>query len=204
MALIQQHVPFYREVFGIPDILADPFLVVGFQTTGGDLPQDFDYPDVNALLTARGVSDITTVDLFDKRADRQYDLNEPVPESEHNRYQTVFDIGTIEHVFDTRRCIENCMRMVRPNGFYFVVTPVHGYLGHGFHTFSPLVFLATFRLNGFKVRYLRFSSANGVLVERAKDTPDTLIWIVGRKTAPIAAFEVPQQVKWARRYREFE
>ncbi len=57
--------------------------------------------------------------------------------TQHERYQTVYDVGTIEHVFDTRQCFENCARMVAVGGHYFIHTPVRGYFGHGLHTFAP-------------------------------------------------------------------
>ena len=51
----------------------------------------------------RGVNEVRVFDLFDPRADCHYDMNLPVPPDEHERYGTFVDIGSIEHVFDTRQ-----------------------------------------------------------------------------------------------------
>src|SRR5207244_5971508 len=137
--------------------LAEPFLMVGFQIiVQRDLPDDFGYEDMKELLHAKGIGDVTTLDYFDPRAELRYDLNVPVPTAEHERYLTVCDIGTLEHVFDTRQCMENCMRMVKPGGHYFLTTPVKGYYGHGLHTFNPELVVQAFRLNGFDIAYLKY------------------------------------------------
>ncbi len=48
------------------------------------------------------IKDISVIDLFDPRADKRYDMNQPVPQSEHERYGLFVEIGSFEHVFDTR------------------------------------------------------------------------------------------------------
>lgn len=201
MAILRWHVRFYREIFAIPDLLADPFMMLGFQTIDDEgMPEDFAYPDLTQLLLARGLKEITTLDLFDDRADWKYDLNRPVPSSEHERYRTVFDIGTLEHVFDTRQCLENSMRMVTSGGRYVLHTPVKGYFEHGFHTFHPDLITEAFTINRFEIEYLKYSSGWGAPLERPGDADDALIWIVGRKTAPLGDFRTPQQVAWAEVY----
>ena len=197
MAIVDRHTAFYREIFALPGFLAEPFLMLGYQViVGENLPDDFDYADMKQLLRAKGVTDVTAIDLFDERADRQYDLNSPVPAAEQERYKTVCDIGTLEHVFDTRQCMENCMRMVAPGGRYFLHTPVRGYQRHGLHTFNPELIVQAFRVNGFEVEYLRYSSRLGEPVDAADGAQNVLIWIVGRKTAPLDAFRIPQQGRY--------
>jgi hypothetical protein len=193
-------------------------LTIGLQTIiGEDLPDDFRHADATELLRARGIADVTSIDLFDETADLQYDLNVPVPSREEERYRTVCDIGSLEHVFDTKQCMENCMRMVGPGGHYLLQTPVKGYYGHGFHTFNPELIISAFRLNGFDIEYLKYSTGNGMPIEELehvpaglpgeqvqvlprRSPPKCLIWIVGKKTAPMEDFQIPQQGMWARRY----
>src|SRR5437879_570133 len=100
MGILKMHVDMHREVFALPGLVAEPLLQIGYQViVGKDLPDDFDYPDVKRMLEARGLRDITSVDYFDPKAELRYDMNLAVPEHEYERYQTVIDIGTIEHVF---------------------------------------------------------------------------------------------------------
>jgi hypothetical protein len=201
MAILAGHIDFYRRIFALPGFLAEPVLTLGFQDIlGTGLPPDFDHRDLKALLAARGVADVTTLDLFDGRADRGYDLNVPVPESEHERYGTVLDIGTIEHVFDTRQCLESCLRMVRIGGHYLLHTPVRGYFRHGLYTFHPEVLAEAVEQNGFEIVLHEYSSAEGEPLERPRDAEDVLIWLVARKAASLERLEIPQQGKWAGKY----
>jgi len=137
MAILKEHIPFYREIFKIPGIISEPILTFGFQDIiGENIPTEFRFKDLKRLITSKGIKNILTLDLFDVRADLRYDLNLPVPEFEHNKYNLVFDIGTLEHIFDTRQTIENCLRMIKKGGFYFVQTTVRGYFRHGLHVLS--------------------------------------------------------------------
>jgi hypothetical protein len=192
MAILRGHVDFYRDIFALPGFLAGPLLTVGFQDIiGKDFPEDFRFRDVGALLRARGVRDVTTLDLFDARADLRLDLNDPVPAAYHEKYATLMDIGSLEHCFDAAQCMENCIRMVKPGGFYFLETPVNGCFRHGFHTFNPDMITG-----GFAVRYLKYISFFGVPLARADQAQDALIVIVGQKAGPMGKFTMPQQSEW--------
>jgi hypothetical protein len=194
VALIKAHIHLHRDVLDLPGLMTEPFLMIGFQViAGADLPEDFNYPNVKQLLEARGLTNVTAIDYFDPAADLRYDMNLPIPEHEHERYQTVYDIGTIEHVFDTRQCLENCMRMVTVDGYYFVTTPVKGYFEHGLHTFAPEVLIRALEMNNFEIVYEQFTSRRGERIKHANEAADSLIWVVGRKTASTGQFKIPQQ-----------
>lgn len=91
-----------------------------------------------------------------------HDLNQPVPEDWHGRYDVVFDGGTIEHVFHFPNAIANAMRMVRPGGFFVSCTPSNNYNGHGFYQFSPELFFRIFEEgNGFRIRLLALAESTG-------------------------------------------
>ncbi len=159
------------------------------------IPDGFDFPDVGALLRARGVQTVDVLDWFDSRAALRLDMNQPVAAELHNRYRLFIDIGCLEHVFDTRQCIENCLRMVAPGGHYLLSTPVSGWVGHGFHTFDPKGLELALTLNGFEIVYKRYTTrGDGRIVARPKG--DTLIWLVGRKLRPMNEFKIPQQDYW--------
>jgi hypothetical protein len=203
VGIVREHIELHREVLAIPGFVADPFLMIGFQVIRGDgLPRDFAYPSLKELLQARGLEQVTALDHFDPAADLRYDLNLPVPEHEHERYRTVYDVGTIEHVFDTRQCFESCARMVAVGGHYFIHTPVKGYFGHGLHTFSPRILVEALKANGFEIVYRQFCSKRGERLHAAGEADDTLLWVVGRKTTSIRELRVPQQERWEERYGE--
>ncbi len=165
------------------------------------LPEDYVRSDhLTELLQSRGLKDVRTLDLYDPRSDLRYDMNCPVPPSEHGRFHTFIDIGSLEHVFDTRRCLENSLRMIRYGGFYFLHTCVNGYFGHSFHVFNPQAILAALRLNGFEIVYLRYSTDRGVPLAAPVVHGDVLMWVVARKTAEMQEFLIPQERLWQEWY----
>lgn len=90
----------------------------------------------------------TVVDAIDQSnwegANILHDLNEPVPADLHDRYDTVLDFGTTEHVFDVRRALLNCTAMAKPGGQILHVVPANDFCGHGFWQFSPEVFFSLY------------------------------------------------------------
>jgi hypothetical protein len=183
MAICRPHVAFYEEIFALPGFLQDPFLIIGRQSVEEwpGRPDAYDFPSVRDLIAARGVRDVVDVDLFDPAAASRHDLNEPFPESWDGRFGTVFDSGTIEHLFDTATALRNYLFAVRPAGFCYIHVPVKGYYLHGLHTFSPEVLPSLFELNGFDVKYLKHSTPEGIVVGLDDDAPDMLQWIVARR-----------------------
>jgi hypothetical protein len=223
--IIAQVVPLYKEILALPDFVGGPVLSWGVTEINipdffrkpfaqlstrektiklyhwirhnlpWKLPDGFDYPDLGALLRARGVQTVDVLDWFDSRATLRLDMNLPVAAELHNHYRLFIDMGCLEHVFDTRQCIENCLRMVAPGGHYLLCTPVSGWFGHGFHTFDPKGLALALTLNGFDIVYQRYTTrGEGRIVQ--KPTGDTLIWLVGRKLRPINEFKIPQQDYW--------
>lgn len=90
------------------------------------------------LLRALGASDVQAVDASAfEGADLVLDLNQPLPADMHERFDTVIDGGTIEHVFSFPTALANAMQLVRQGGTYIAMTPAGGELGHGFYQFSP-------------------------------------------------------------------
>ena len=194
MAILKEHIPICREIFKIEGFFSEPFLMFGYQDISGfDLPQDFNYKDVKQLLTARGIKDVKSIDLFDGRAELKYDMNLPVPGSEYERYSVFLDLGSLEHVFDTKQCIENCMKMVNVNGLYILSTVVNGYYNHGLHVFNPNTLIDAFSLNGYEIVYKKYSTSFGDAVIDPSLGGDILIWIVAKKTKHIDKFAIPQQ-----------
>jgi len=224
MPIIAQHVPIYQEILGLPGIVADPVLSWGvtrikipdvfrkpwpklsareklirlhhsiLHNLPWNISDRFSYPDLGALLQARGVQTVDILDWYDTRANLRLDMNLPVSAELHDRYRMFIDIGCLEHVFDTRQCIENCMRMVAPGGHYILCTPVSGYVSHGFHTFDPKGLGLALTLNGFEIVYQRYTTPMGKFLKRPRG--DTLIWLVGRKLTAMSEFKVPQQDYW--------
>lgn len=205
MAILRQHLKYYREIFAIPEVLSEPFLTIGFQDFLGDnFPSDFRFRTLEEFMKQRGFDKIEALDLFDERAHIRHDLNTPVPLNLQEKYKTVFDIGSIEHVFDARQCLENCLRMVSVGGCYGLVTTVHGYYGHGLNVFHHSYFTNALKQNNFDVLYLKFTSFAGEEIQHPQDALNSLIWLVARKKMAMKKFEMPQQDRWEPYYQNRE
>jgi hypothetical protein len=229
MAILAQQVRWYAEIFARPGMLQEPVVMLGFQEIGipslcfsragarplqqiharvarrmRSLPeitnQEFEAPNLVDLLARRGLRDIRVIDPHDPRSDVKYDMNQPVPRTAWESCQTFIDIGCLEHVFDTRTCLENVLRMVRVGGFYMLHTCVNGYLGHGLHTFNHEGLIDALELNGFRIDYLRFMTSEGDLVTTPGEAQDTLILMLAQKERALEEFHCPQQRGWKEAY----
>lgn len=168
--------------------------------TTGDahrLPVDYtECGDLTELLLGRGADEAVCLDLFDTKAKLRHDMNKPIPEAEHGRYRTLIDIGSLEHIFDTRQCVENCIRLLAVGGWYLLHVPVNGYFGHGIHVFNPLALLSALRLNGCEVRYTAYTTIGGRRIRRPGGNRDQLMWLAAEKVAELDTFTPPQQDGW--------
>jgi hypothetical protein len=230
MAILAEHVPWYEQIFALRGFFSQPILLFGFQEIGVDpacfeseaargfsgwtrtavervggrahkVPEAYRVADLVQLLRNRGLASVEVLDYWDERADLKDDMNRPIAPERHERYGTVIDIGSLEHVFDFRQCLENCLRMVRVGGVYFLHTCVRGYFEHGFHTFNPDALVKAVTQNGFEVIYHRYSDAAGHELARPIEADDVLIWLVARKLATLDEFVCPQQAGWQQMYR---
>ncbi|HEX5398729.1 MAG TPA: hypothetical protein VFY06_06745, partial [Verrucomicrobiae bacterium] len=81
-----------------------------------------------------------------------HDLNNPIGSELKQRFDLVYDGGTLEHVFNFPMALQNCMEMVRENGRLISHTCANNWCGHGFYQFSPELFYSVFNDdNGFEV-----------------------------------------------------
>jgi SAM-dependent methyltransferase len=103
-----------------------------------------------AFFRLLGVRDFAAMDVSDyEKPDFIADLNQPVPSELEDRFGTVLDVGTLEHVFDPLRALSNVGRMLKTGGRVVHVLPVNNYVNHGFYQFSPTVFFDYYKANGF-------------------------------------------------------
>ena len=77
-----------------------------------------------------------------------HDLNMPIAREYTNNYDLVFEVGTIEHVFDMKSVFSNIVSMLKVGGTVFHCSPLSP-INHGFYNFSPTIFHDVYRCNGF-------------------------------------------------------
>ena len=100
-----------------------------------------------------GATKVHSMDVSDfEGASVVHDLNQPITVALKERFDVVYDGGTLEHVFNFPTALKNCMEMVRVGGRFFTHTVANNWCGHGFYQFSPeLFYRALSRENGFEV-----------------------------------------------------
>lgn len=101
-----------------------------------------------------GASSVASVDVSSyEGATYVHDMNLPLPKEHHGQYDTVFEAGSLEHIFNFPVAIRNLMEALKPGGRLFIQTPANNYFGHGFYQFSAELFYRIFSdANGFAVR----------------------------------------------------
>ncbi len=108
-----------------------------------------------SVFKSLGAKNVYALDASDfEGAEFVHDLNQPLPEKLQQRFDIVYDGGTLEHVFNYPQALKNCMEMVKPGGRFITHAPGNNWWGHGFYQVSPELF------------YRAFSSDNGFEMER--------------------------------------
>ena len=80
-----------------------------------------------------------------------HDMNKSITKPHHNKYDLVIDGGSLEHIFDVKTSISNCMNMVKEGGYFISFFPTNNFTNHGFYQFSPELFFRCFsEENGFE------------------------------------------------------
>jgi hypothetical protein len=195
--ILQSHVLFYEEILSIPHFLESPALLFGVQDIEENVKIKGSHADDLIKLLEKWGIEAYSLDLFDSRASFRHDMNLPLDDNMHGRFRTLIDIGSLEHVFDTKQCIENALRLVKLGGHYLVHTPVNGYYAHGFHVFNPGALVGALEMNGFRILYQKYSREDGVPVQDPAEGGDILMWLVGVKESEVADFKCPQQDGWS-------
>ncbi len=108
----------------------------GIETPLEELLQDDNYSET--LFEKLGFGNIETMDFASYEGPSiEHDLNEPVPSKLHNKFDFIFDGGTIEHVFNVPQALENINLMLRKGGKFVSANGMNGWVGHGMYQFNP-------------------------------------------------------------------
>jgi SAM-dependent methyltransferase len=119
-------------------------------------------PYADELFRGLGATEIDIMDASNyEGANVLHNLSEPVNVELHEKFDFIFDGGTLEHVFNFPVALKNCMEMVRVGGHFITITPASGLCGHGFYQFSPELFYSALSpQNGYEVERLLFVYRN--------------------------------------------
>ena len=110
-------------------------------------------PDEHLLFRALGFDVSESLDaLPDEQPTHLCDLNRPtLPDEIYNRFDLVYNNGTLEHVFHVPNMLANMTKMLKVGGVAAHVLPVNNHVGHGFYQFSPNMAFDYYHKNGFDI-----------------------------------------------------
>lgn len=145
ITLGRQH--FFSDVKTFHSLATD--MAAGHTVRNAEFPDQFAEP----LFKMLGADSVDSMDVSSyEGATVLHDMNNPIPDNLKERYDLVFDGGTLEHVFNFPQAIKNAMQMVKKGGYFMGINPCNNQLGHGFYQFSPeLYFRIMSEENGFTV-----------------------------------------------------
>lgn len=90
-------------------------------------------------------------------ADVLFDLNEELPDELAERFDVVFDGGTLHHVFDLPQALSNVHRALKVGGRAVIgMAASSNHLDHGFYMFSPTLFHDYFTANRYRLECEKF------------------------------------------------
>lgn len=170
------------------------------------------------LFLSLGATKIHSLDFSEfEGASFTHDLNQPIGDNLRERFDLVYDGGTLEHIFNFPVALKNCMEMVRPGGWLFLHQCANNWCGHGFYQFSPeLFFRALSPENGFELErmilhqvgpYGRWHEVNDP--EKIRSRVEAITWyplqmlVRARRTRVVPIFAtIPQQSDYTPRWDE--
>ena len=93
------------------------------------------------------------VDTFDVNGDPTYkvDLNEPLAEFLHHKYDWVIDSGTLYCCFDIATALQNILNILKDTGNVVHTSNLSGFYGRGFYSLSPAFFRDFYTCNNFTI-----------------------------------------------------
>jgi hypothetical protein len=113
-----------------------------------------DHGFAESFLRYCGATQITCIDASSYEGSSLIlNLNDPAPSDLHGRFDSVLDVGTLEHIFNIPMALANSMNILKVGGNLMIFTPCNNCMGHGFYQFSPELFYSLLsQANGFELK----------------------------------------------------
>jgi hypothetical protein len=100
-----------------------------------------------------GFDEVSSLDASDFEGPTfVHDLNRaPVPDYLWERFNVIFELGTMEHIFHLPNVLLNIHQMLKVGGCVVHGSPCSNAFQHGFYMFSPCFFFDYYQANGYEV-----------------------------------------------------
>jgi SAM-dependent methyltransferase len=91
-----------------------------------------------------GSTKVDSIDYSDyEKCTIIHDMNNPILDN-FQKYDTIFDGGSLEHIFNINQALKNVSLLCKPGGQIIHSLPANNQCGHGFWQFSPELFLSLY------------------------------------------------------------
>jgi hypothetical protein len=133
-----------------------------------DLPKNFDSSNkiptwvgskhekntnVQTIFKLLGANEVLIADISEyENPDLLINLNNPVSKNLSEKFDLIFDCGTLEHIFDVPTALSSLTSMLKTKGNIYIAVPSSNSIDHGLYSFSPGFFFDYFLSNGFENR----------------------------------------------------
>jgi len=98
----------------------------------------------NIFIKNYGSTEVDSIDYSDyEKCTIIHDMNTPIPNN-IQKYDTIFDGGSLEHIFNVNQALKNVSSLCKPGGQIIHSLPANNQCGHGFWQFSPELFLSLY------------------------------------------------------------
>ena len=97
------------------------------------------------LKSEYGATSVASMDFSNyEGATILHDLNVKLTDCEMSKYDTVLDLGTLEHVYNISNALFNLSKLCKVGGQIVHVLPTNQQCGHGFWQISPELFFSLY------------------------------------------------------------
>ncbi len=158
-----------------------------------------------------GFDFVSSLDNSDfEGAEIVWDLNLPLNDSFVERFDVVFDGGTMEHVFNTKQVLENIGKLLKIGGLAIHEVPSSNSVNHGFYSFSPTLFHDYYSKLDYeiieillvvkkrhKAKIYQYSPRDrNIEIPENWGNKNVNVWCVARKRSDMVTSYFPQQTKY--------
>jgi hypothetical protein len=167
--ILTEHIPHLRR---LEPYMRPPMLMLGRQTNTSAYRFPCDY---KTLDPDGGDFPLQLSQLSADETDRHREA-----------WQTVFNLGTLEHIWDAHQAHVDAASMVKLGGYFLGQVPVAGWEGHAVHITAPGMVLDFFAFNGFKVEEVWFTTqaGNSCGVPMRNGGKSILLWFAAKRVEP--------------------
>ena len=108
--------------------------------------------DDRFFFNSIGFEKVVAADVSNyENAEYVFNLNNEVDNSLKEKFDFVYDGGTLEHVFNFPMALKNILKILKKNGYIIHFSPANNLVDHGFYMFSPTAYYDFYSNNNFQI-----------------------------------------------------